>query len=123
MATGDQFRRALRATHCFIHAANWEDYGIAPLEALADGALLVTVPAAGPYEALAIARALDADLATGDREPSSLAAAITAAYRVTGDQYAAYQRSAAAALTPYRWGAAVATLRDRVLPALLNAPR
>jgi hypothetical protein len=123
MATSDRFRRALRAAHCFIHAANWEDYGIAPLEALADGALLVTAPAAGPYEALAIARALDADLVSDDDEPSSLAAAINAAYRFSDDQAAAYQRRAAAALTPYSWGAAVATLRDRVLPALLDGPR
>ncbi len=46
----------------FVCAPRREDYGIAQLEALADGCLLVTTPAPGPYAALPIARALDARL-------------------------------------------------------------
>lgn len=120
MVSRKAFRAALRGAHCFVHAAAWEDFGQAPLEALADGALLVTAPAAGPYEALAIARALSGDLVSADFGPSSLAASITTAYRFTEDQRAAYQQRAAVTLASYSWGAAVATLRDRVLPALLD---
>ncbi len=66
----DEFRARLRAARAFISAARWEDYGQAPLEALSDGALLVTAPAQGPYEALAIARELDPDLVAPTARPS-----------------------------------------------------
>ena len=36
----------------FVAAPRREDYGIAPLEALADGCMLVTTPAPGAYPAL-----------------------------------------------------------------------
>ena len=120
MASGAEFRTQLRRAHCFIHAASWEDFGQAPLEALADGALLVTASSDGPYEALAIARRLDRDLVGIDQDASSLAAAIYAAFRLTAEERADYQRRAAAALTPYSRQATVATLRERVLPALLD---
>ena len=42
--------RCARA-HAYVGGARWEDWGQAPLEALADGALLATVPSGGPYEA------------------------------------------------------------------------
>ena len=39
-----EFRAALRRGRAYVGGARWEDYGQAPLEALADGALLATVP-------------------------------------------------------------------------------
>ena len=54
-----EFRAALREAQVHITSARWEDWGQAQLEALADGALLATTPAGGPFEALAFARALD----------------------------------------------------------------
>ncbi len=115
-----EFRRALRAAHSFVSAAQWEDYGQAPLEALRDGALLVTIPADGPYEALTIARELDPGLVTRDLQPASLADAIEASYERTAAARAAYRRAAAAALEPYSWQAAVSALERRVLPTLLG---
>ena len=50
----DEFRAALRRAHVHITSARWEDFGQAQLEALADGALLATTPAGGPFEALAL---------------------------------------------------------------------
>lgn len=117
--SGEAFRAALRGAHCFISAARWEDYGQAPLEALRDGALLVTAPAEGPYEALPIARALDAALVAADLEPASLAAAIRAAFARDARSRATYQERAAERLEPYRWGRAVESLRTNVLPSLL----
>lgn len=114
------FRVALRRARCFISAASWEDYGQAPLEALCDGALLVTAPAAGAYEALALARDLDPALVAPDMEAASLAAAIRAAFARDGEACAAYRDRAAARLAPYRWPRAVDALRIRVLPALLG---
>ncbi|PZS09860.1 MAG: hypothetical protein DLM64_09785 [Solirubrobacterales bacterium] len=119
-APAADFRAALRTARCFVSAARWEDYGQAPLEALRDGTLLVTAPAGGPYEALAIAGELDRDLVARDLEPASLAAAIEAAFQRDHASRVEYRRRAAARLEPYEWQACVSALRTRVLPILLD---
>ncbi len=53
------YRALLRRARVFVTAPRREDYGIAQLEALADGCALVTTRAPGPYAALPIAHALD----------------------------------------------------------------
>jgi hypothetical protein len=58
LAAGE-YRALLRRSRAFVCAPRREDYGIAQLEALADGCQLVTTPAPGPYVALALARELD----------------------------------------------------------------
>ena len=58
MPRGD-YRALLRRARVFVTAPRREDYGIAQLEALADGCALVTTAAPGPYAALPLARALD----------------------------------------------------------------
>ena len=57
----------LGRSRVFVAAPRFEDHGVAPLEALSAGALLVTTPSPGPYPALAMARSLDAELVTADR--------------------------------------------------------
>ena len=52
----DEYRALLRRARVFLTAPRREDYGIAQLEALADGCVLVTTPRPGPYAALPIAR-------------------------------------------------------------------
>ena len=42
------FRALLRRARAFVAAPRREDYGIAALEALADGCMLVTTPSPGP---------------------------------------------------------------------------
>ncbi len=61
-----EYRALLRRARVFVCAPRREDYGLAQLEALADGCLLVTTPAPGPYAALPIARALDPRLVAED---------------------------------------------------------
>ena len=56
LAPGD-YRALLRRARVFVTAPRREDYGIAQLEALADGCALVTTVGAGPYVALPLARA------------------------------------------------------------------
>ncbi len=109
----DEYRALLRRARVFVAAPLREDYGIAQLEALADGCRLVSAPAAGPYPALTLARALDARLVGDD-----LADAIRHALDAPPDDYAV---RAAALLEPYRRAAFEATVRERVLPALLSA--
>ena len=95
-----------------LAAPRREDYGLAQLEALADGALLVTTPAPGPYAALPIARGLDERLVSDD-----LAGALRAAL---DDPLPGYADRAASALGPYRRDAVDATVQERLLPALLS---
>lgn len=107
----DAYRALLRRARIFLAAPRHEDYGIAQLEALADGCRLVTAPASGPYPAFALARALDAQYTSDD-----LAAAIRTALDAPDDDYA---ERAAQLLAPYRQHAFETTVRERVLPALL----
>ena len=61
-----EYRALLRRARVYVTAPRREDYGIAQLEALADGCLLVTTPAPGPYAALELARSLDPRLVSDD---------------------------------------------------------
>ena len=76
------YRRLLLRSKLFVTAPRREDHGIAQLEALADGCLLVTTPAPGPYAALPIARELDPRLVSDD-----LAGAIRAALDEPAPRY------------------------------------
>ena len=120
MVPASEFRVALRRAHVHVTSARWEDFGQAQLEALADGALLATTPAAGPFEALAFARELDPRLVAADISPLALATAIRAAFAVTDDEAASYRQGAAARLDPYRKETVEATVAERVLPTLLD---
>ncbi|CAB4915913.1 unannotated protein [freshwater metagenome] len=64
------YRELLLRARVYVTAPRREDHGIAQLEALADGCVLVTTPAPGPYVALAHARDLDPRLVTDDLAPA-----------------------------------------------------
>jgi len=117
------FRDLLARARVFASAAAWEDFGIAPLEALDRGAVLVGAPGGGPFPGLAIARSLAPEFVAGDRDPSALARALEAAFAAADDRLAAYRLAAREALEPYRPEASVKRLREEVLPALLGEPQ
>jgi glycosyltransferase involved in cell wall biosynthesis len=105
-----QYRALLRRSRIYLTAPRREDYGIAQLEALADGCMLVTTPAPGPYEALRLARALDPRLVTGD-----LVSAIRAAL---DDPQPGYAQRAARELQTFSASHIDAIVAGEVLPAL-----
>jgi hypothetical protein len=105
------YRALLRRARLFVTAPRREDYGIAALEALADGCVLVTTPAAGAYPAAEVARQLDPRLVTDD-----LAGAIRVAL---DDPAPGYSERAAALLEPYSRETLDRTLTGDVLPRLL----
>jgi hypothetical protein len=120
MVPASEFRTALRRARVHVTSARWEDFGQAQLEALADGALLVTTPAGGPFEALAIARELDSRVVATEIGPAALATAIRAAFAMSDEEAAGYRRTAARCLEPYRPDAVHDAIARRVLPALLG---
>jgi hypothetical protein len=106
------YRALLRRTRVFVTAPRHEDYGIAALEALADGCLLVTTPAPGPYPALALAHELDPRLVAEDLAPALRSA--------LDDPLEDYAERARPLLAPFGRAALDRTLAERVLPLLLG---
>jgi len=111
------YRALLRRARTYVTAPRREDYGVAQLEALADGCALVTTDAPGPYAAVPLARAIDARWIVGeDLPPQVLAAALRASLDGRPTDLVA---RAHAALGPYRRDATDAVVAQQVLPALL----
>jgi hypothetical protein len=106
-----EYRALVRRARVFVCAPRREDYGIAQLEALADGCLLVSTPAPGPYAALPIARSLDPRLVSDDLEGALRVAVL--------DPPADYARRAREALAPFSREAADRLVADELLPRLL----
>jgi glycosyltransferase involved in cell wall biosynthesis len=120
MVPAADFRAALRRARVFVHGARWEDWGQAPLEALADGALLATVPAGGPYEALRLARRLDERLVAERIDAGALAGAIRAAFELPEASARVYRHRAAELLEPYRSERVQEIVARELVPALLG---
>jgi hypothetical protein len=109
----EQYRALLRRARVFVCAPRREDHGIAQLEALADGCMLVTASAPGPYVALPIARELDKRLVDED-----LAAALRTAL---DDPAPRYHERALRALAPLRRAAVDRLVASELLPRLFSA--
>src|SRR5215207_5043446 len=107
------YRALLRRARVFVTAPRREDYGIAQLEALADGCALVTTATPGPYAALPLARALDARLVGGVAEGLRTA---------LDDPLPHYGARAAELLAPYRQEAVDEVVREQLLPRLVSRP-
>jgi hypothetical protein len=110
-----EYRALLRRARVFVCAPRREDYGAAQLEALADGCLLVSNPAPGPYVALKIARELDERLVSDD---------LTAALRSALEEPPAedYRDRAMMALAPFSPAAIDRRVAEELLPRLLSMP-
>jgi hypothetical protein len=105
-----QYRALLRRSRLYVTAPRREDYGIAQLEALADGCALVTTTAPGAYAALEAAHRLDPRLVGAD-----LAAAIRAALDEPREDYA---KAATLELVPFSPESVDRVVATELLPAL-----
>lgn len=146
MLASEEYRALLRRARVYVCAARREDYGIAQLEALVDGCMLVTTASPGPYAALPIARELDdrlvvedravvdraaLDLAAANRAAANRAAADPAATDTASvdlgaalrtaldDPLPGYGEHALAALAPFRRAAVDRLVAEQLLPRLL----
>ena len=111
-ARGAEFRALLRRARVYVVAPRREDFGITQLEALADGCVLVTTDAPGPYEARELARRLDPRL-VGDDLATALRLALD-------DPVPGYAARAAELLAPFAPEAVDATVASALLPRLLG---
>jgi glycosyltransferase involved in cell wall biosynthesis len=109
----EDFRALLRRARAFVCAPRREDYGLAQLEALAEGCQLVTTPAPGPYAALPLARALDPRLVDGQLQQGLRAA--------LDDPLPGYAERARQALEPFSQAEADRVVREQLLPRLLSS--
>lgn len=106
------YRALLRRARVYACTARREDYGVAQLEALADGCLLVTAPSPGPYAALPLARELDARL-VGEDVGRALRTALD-------DPSPGYRSRALDLLAPFRAAEVDRAVAERLLPALVR---
>jgi len=105
-----EFRALLRRARVYVTAPRREDYGLSQLEALSDGAMLVTTEAPGPYAALPLAREIDPRL-VGDDLAGALRAALD-------DPRPDYAERARGALVPFRRGSVDALVLQELVPRL-----
>jgi glycosyltransferase involved in cell wall biosynthesis len=110
----------LARADAYMSASRFEDYGIAQLEALAHGALLVTTPSPGGYEALALARRLEPALVARESTAEALADALRAAFALPAAVRAAYCRRARELVAPYSEAEVRRRLEQDVIPLLLR---
>ncbi len=116
-----EFLALLRRARVYLAAPRREDYGIAALEALAAGCLLVTAPAPGPYPALDLARALDPRLVlAGTDDSRALGGAVRLAL---DDPRPDYAKRAAILLESFSTAELDRTVAGSVLPRLLTGSR
>jgi hypothetical protein len=107
----DDYRALVRRSRVFVCAPRREDYGLAQLESLADGCMLVTSPAPGPYVALPLARTLD---------PRLVGEHLEAALRTALDEPVAdYATRALQAVQPFRRESVDRLVADELLPRML----
>ncbi len=114
----DAFRALLRRTKVYVTAPRREDYGIAQLEALADGARVVTTPAPGPYAALPLLRR-DGLGWVAEPDAPALGGALRAALDDPTDD-AIYAERALDAIAPFRRATVDAIVAGDLLPRLLT---
>jgi hypothetical protein len=116
----DAFRALLRRTKVYVTAPRREDYGIAQLEALADGARVVTTPSPGPYAALPLLRR-DGLGWVAEPDAAALGPALRAALDDPTDD-AIYAERARDAIAPFRRATVDAIVAGDLLPRLLGHP-
>lgn len=116
----ESFLSLLRRARAFVNASRWEDFGIAQLEALSAGALLVTLPSPGANEALPLAKRLAPELVARDMEPDGLASSLKLAEQIDQSEMGRYRSKAQELLVPFRATAIQKVIDESLLSRLLD---
>jgi glycosyltransferase involved in cell wall biosynthesis len=115
----EAWRALLASCSFYLSASRYEDHGLAQLEALALGALLVTVRSPGWFEPLTLADQLPGRLVAEAVSAPALADALGRAHRLDETARDAYRRCARGLTTAYSEATLDERLRTEVLPLLL----
>jgi glycosyltransferase involved in cell wall biosynthesis len=97
----ERFRALVRGAAAYLAASRYEDYGIAQLEALADGTPLVTTPSGGPFDALVLLRRLAPELVGEAGDAEALAAALGRALDWPPERRSEFRHGCATELAEY----------------------
>lgn len=108
------FRSLCRRSAVYLSASRFEDFGMAQLEALADGALLACAPSPGNGDFLALAEELTPRLVAASGDPDDLARALDTALALAPEAAARYRARAAELLAPYAASEAARRLEEVV---------
>ncbi len=114
----ERWLRTVARARLYVNASRFEDHGLAQLEALSAGALLVTVPSPGAHPPLRLARVLAPSLVAPELSAPALAGALRAGLSLSADDRAAYAACADELLRDHRAEAIGAVVEREVLPAL-----
>lgn len=117
-----EFRAIVRGAAAYLAASRYEDYGIAQLEALADGTPLVTTPSRGPFEALGILRELAPELVAEANTAQALSTSLQNVLDWDGDTRSRFRSSIATRMVDYSLEAMRRRLGE-ILPVLLSESR
>ncbi len=114
-----EFRAMVRGAAAYLAASRYEGYGIAQLEALADGTPLVTTPSRGPFEALGVIRELAPDLVADTDSAEALSVSLQSALDWDNDKRVLFRSATAARMAEYSPEAMRRRFRE-ILPELLS---
>ena len=118
------FRDLCGSAEIHLATPRFDEYAAAQLEAMSDGAVLVTgTPVRGPYEPLLIANQLSPELVAPSTDPTLVGLALCRAAAMSEPERRVYRTGAERLLAPYREAAFRGRLADEVLPRLLSGDR
>lgn len=117
-----EFRQQAAAATAYISASRYEEFGVAQMEAFADGVPVVTVSTAGPVEIVPVMRSVAPELVADGIDADTLAGALRTVTGWDCERRAAYRRAAGAASDAYSQDAIRDYLRVAVTAASSSEP-
>ncbi len=112
------FHDQLRRADVYLAASRYEDFGIAQLEAVNLGAVLVTTNSGGPFEARAMLQTVDPALIADQPTASSLASSMKYALDMSAPARAECVRECRTMLDPFMRNVLVDRIKSKLRPVL-----